>query len=137
MSTASTVTASSSSSSSSSMSSSSRKSFLGRLFTKSSSSRPRSPKAPQDPEAVFREIMALNARHGAPDVQAYALGPAPSPSSSSRRSSASSTKTIKPDAQPPRYSKRAPPTPQEVFDEIMGLNARHGSGEVQALLYKS
>ncbi|GAA6015385.1 hypothetical protein JCM10207_008970 [Rhodosporidiobolus poonsookiae] len=52
------------------------KSLFRKVFTtsrpaKSPSSSPPSPT--QDPEAIFREIMALNSRHGAPEVQSYTV----------------------------------------------------------------
>ncbi|BGP48184.1 hypothetical protein JCM10450v2_004056 [Rhodotorula kratochvilovae] len=93
-------------------------SLLNKLFKRSSpSSRPASP--PKSSEEVFREIMALNARHGDPSVQAYSV----------KTSSRSTRKSPSPPA------KRAPSSPQssqDIFNEVMRLNARHGDPTVQA-----
>ncbi|GAA5867245.1 hypothetical protein JCM8547_003133 [Rhodosporidiobolus lusitaniae] len=110
-----------------------KRSFLSRLFSSPSSSL----STPQDPEAILREIMALNARHGAPEVQAYArYSPKPpAPSRSSSTSSTSSSSSSPADSSlppPPRYTKRPVPSPQEQFDEIMRLNRKHGHPTVQA-----
>ncbi|GAA5986778.1 hypothetical protein JCM11641_004788 [Rhodosporidiobolus odoratus] len=123
-----TMTATSTTSASSLDLSATRKSkrgFISRLFSITPSSSPRStPSAPsQDPQAIFREIMALNAKHGAPEVQAYTT------STSARKLTSSSSSSPPSSAlpPPPKYSKRPPPTAQEAFDEIMRLNARHGA----------
>ncbi|GAA5867233.1 hypothetical protein JCM8547_003128 [Rhodosporidiobolus lusitaniae] len=110
-----------------------KRSFLGRLLSSTSPSS----STPQDPEAIFREIMALNARHGAPEVQAYVRyspkPPAPSRSSSTSSSSSSSSPFAESSLpHPPRYTKRPTPSPQEQFDEIMRLNRKHGHPSVQA-----
>ncbi|BGP16176.1 hypothetical protein JCM10213_001392 [Rhodosporidiobolus nylandii] len=102
--------------------------FLRKLF--SSSPRATPAPSPQDPESILREILSLNARHGAPEVQAFSVRTSP-PKSSSSSSSSSSNRA--PCPLPPKYSKRPPPTAQETFDEIMKLNAKHGAPDVQAL----
>ncbi|BGP16180.1 hypothetical protein JCM10213_001396 [Rhodosporidiobolus nylandii] len=98
--------------------------LLRKLF--SSSPRTTPPTSPQDPESILREILCLNARHGAPEVQAFSVRTSPP------KSSASSSSNRAPSPPPPKYSKRPPPTAQQTFDEIK-LNARHGAPHVQAL----
>ncbi|GAA5840782.1 hypothetical protein JCM11251_001696 [Rhodosporidiobolus azoricus] len=103
------------------------KGFFSRLFHSSTRT---SNTASSDPEAILRDILALNARHGHPEVQAYSVPILPhTPSKKSR----SFTIRVQP---PPKYSKRPEPTPQEIFDEIMRLNRTHGAPDVQALSFK-
>ncbi|GAA6027143.1 hypothetical protein JCM8097_002426 [Rhodosporidiobolus ruineniae] len=83
-------------------------------------------KPAQDPEAILKEILALNARHGALEVQAYSI---PSLPKSPRKKSPKVDK-------PPKYSARPPASAQDTFDEIMRLNQRHGAPDVQALFVK-
>ncbi|GAA6021105.1 hypothetical protein JCM11491_004417 [Sporobolomyces phaffii] len=108
----------------------SNKSMLKRFFSRRRHSEASSdqahlvPKAKADGEIdLFAEIMALNARHGDPSVQAYSVKPRP----------AAKNKTAKPPkvkaapaAGPP------PPPPYDAFDAIMRLNARHCHPSVQA-----
>ncbi|GAA5919117.1 hypothetical protein JCM6882_005128, partial [Rhodosporidiobolus microsporus] len=110
------------------------KSFLARLFTPSTRVvRSTSTSSPTDPESILREILALNARHGHPEVQAYSVPSLPyTPTKKSRSSSARVQPPSSP-SPPPKYSKHAPQSPQETFEEIMRLNARHGAPDVQAL----
>ncbi|GAA5942639.1 hypothetical protein JCM3775_003664 [Rhodotorula graminis] len=92
--------------------------FMAKLFKRSSSRRSTSPPTPPpSSEAIFREVTALNARHGHPSVQAHSV-------KSSPRTNRSSSPT-----QPARPS---PPSAQDVFAEIMSLNAKHGHPSVQA-----
>ncbi|GAA6062504.1 hypothetical protein JCM10212_006353 [Sporobolomyces blumeae] len=121
------------SSSSTSVASSSTKStsplrrFLSKLSSSSRMSDSRlsvsQSKAPYD---AFAEIMALNARHGHPSVQAYSVKSAPSSPSSAPKLSLwkRSKRTSVPEA--------PPPPPYDAFDAIMRLNARHGHPSVQA-----
>ncbi|GAA5919699.1 hypothetical protein JCM8208_005018, partial [Rhodotorula glutinis] len=87
--------------------------LMSKLF-KRSSRRSTSPSTPSpSSEAIFREVMALNARHGHPTVQAHSVKASPRTVRSTSSSSA----------------KRAPASPQsaqDIFAEIMSLNAKHG-----------
>ncbi|GAA5840805.1 hypothetical protein JCM11251_001702 [Rhodosporidiobolus azoricus] len=103
------------------------KSFFSRLFHSSTRT---SNIGSSDPEAILRDILALNARHGHPEVQAYSVPILPHTPSKRSRSSAAHVQP------PPKYSKRPAPTSQEVFDEIMRLNRTHGAPDVQALSFK-
>ncbi|PRQ69875.1 hypothetical protein AAT19DRAFT_11896 [Rhodotorula toruloides] len=105
-------------------------SLLSKLLRRTPSpkaARPASP--PKTAEETFREIMALNASHGDPSVQAYHLKTAPK------------TKTAKPSKSaspsPPRSpsSSSSPAAPRsDAFSEIMALNATHGDPSVQVRL---
>ncbi|GAA5928856.1 uncharacterized protein JCM15063_003986 [Sporobolomyces koalae] len=94
----------------------SKKSSSPSIVTERDELLPKPAKAPVD---VFAQIMALNARHGDPSVQAYAVK---TPKQSKKKSSKLvSTRTVE-----------APPPPYDAFDEIMRINARHGHPSVQA-----
>ncbi|GAA5829679.1 hypothetical protein JCM3766R1_001261 [Sporobolomyces carnicolor] len=104
------------------------KSMLRRLFSSSSpSDRPQTKSSEVTSHDVFSQIMALNARHGHPSVQAYSVETRPVSSTIKTKSSPSpsSTKKVKTKSDPL-------PPPYDVFDEIMRLNARHGHPSVQA-----
>ncbi|GAA5829694.1 hypothetical protein JCM3766R1_001267 [Sporobolomyces carnicolor] len=105
------------------------RSMLRRLFSSSSpSDRPQTKSSEVTSHDVFSQIMALNARHGHPSVQAYSVETRPVGSSKLQTKSSpspSSTKKAK--------TKNDPlPPPYDAFDEIMRLNARHGHPSVQA-----
>ncbi|BGO94160.1 hypothetical protein NBRC10512v2_002568 [Rhodotorula toruloides] len=105
-------------------------SLLSKLLRRSPSpeaARPASPPKTKTSEETFREIMALNASHGDPSVQAYYLkttakpkSPKSASPSPARSASSSPTSTPKRDA----------------FTEIMALNAKHGDPSVQAYFVK-
>ncbi|GAA6021084.1 hypothetical protein JCM11491_004410 [Sporobolomyces phaffii] len=107
----------------------SNKSMLKRFFSRrhpetSSDQAHLVPKAKAEDEIdLFAEIMALNARHGDPSVQAYSVKSRPS----AKNKTAKPPKVkAAPAAGPP------PPPPYDAFDAIMRLNARHGHPSVQA-----
>ncbi|GAA5821472.1 hypothetical protein JCM3770_000916 [Rhodotorula araucariae] len=73
-------------------------------------------------EEIFREVMALNAHHGDPSVQAYSV-------KSTARSPRKPSSQAKRSSSPPQSS-------QDIFNEVMRLNARHGDPSVQAYSVK-
>ncbi|TNY19965.1 hypothetical protein DMC30DRAFT_417379 [Rhodotorula diobovata] len=95
------------------------RSFLSELLKRTPSPRAlssSSTKPPLSSEDVFREVMALNARHGHPSVQVYSL-----------KAPLRTPRKPKPSPSKPAQS------PHEVFEGVMGLNAKHGHPSVQAL----
>ncbi|GAA5914775.1 uncharacterized protein JCM6883_001089 [Sporobolomyces salmoneus] len=95
------------------------KSILRRFF--SSSPRPQPSSTPLDvpPLDVFSQIMALNARHGDPSVQAYSV----------------KTRPVEKKSKTPNKVKAVPNTstpPYDAYDAIMRVSAQHGHPAVQA-----
>ncbi|GAA5914768.1 uncharacterized protein JCM6883_001084 [Sporobolomyces salmoneus] len=89
------------------------KSILRRFF--SSAPRPQPSSSPLDvpPLDLFSQIMALNARHGDPSIQAYSV----------------KTRPVEKKSKTPKRVKAVPdtpPPPYDAYDAIMRLNARHG-----------
>ncbi|GAA6055963.1 hypothetical protein NBRC10513_004972 [Rhodotorula toruloides] len=102
-------------------------SLLAKLLRRTPSpkaARPASP--PKSAEETFREIMALNASHGDPSVQAYHLKSTPKTKSPKAPKSASSSPTRSSSSSLSTAPKR------DAFTEIMALNAKHGDPSVQA-----
>ncbi|GAA5998914.1 hypothetical protein JCM5350_005488 [Sporobolomyces pararoseus] len=116
----------------SSASSAESKSMFRRFFSlRRSKSTPTSEReslvAEKEPEIdLFAQIMALNARHGHPSVQAHSfkVKPVEKKSKTSKRSTSSSSKVESiPSGAPPAY---------DAFEAIMRINAQHGHPSVQA-----
>ncbi|BGP32079.1 hypothetical protein JCM10296v2_003858 [Rhodotorula toruloides] len=102
-------------------------SLLSKLLRRTPSpkaARPASP--PKSAEETYREIMALNASHGDPSIQAYHLKTTSKPKPAEAPKSASSSATRSPSSSPSTAPKR------DAFTEIMALNAKHGDPSVQA-----
>ncbi|GAA5825415.1 hypothetical protein JCM5353_003622 [Sporobolomyces roseus] len=76
----------------------------------------------QAPYDAFSEIMALNARHGHPSVQAHSVKTSQKSSSKSKLESKPTSSSL-PSSLPPPY---------DAFEAIMRINARSGHPSVQA-----
>ncbi|GEM07218.1 hypothetical protein Rt10032_c03g1235 [Rhodotorula toruloides] len=103
-------------------------SLLSKLLRRSTSpsSKPARSASPRKSADTFREIMALNALHGDPSVQAYSLKTNPK---------TKSPKPAKPASLPlARFSSSSPTSApkRDAFADIMTLNAKHGDPSVQA-----
>ncbi|GAA5987985.1 hypothetical protein JCM5350_007848 [Sporobolomyces pararoseus] len=115
----------------SSASSTESKSMFRRFFSlrrseSTSTSERESLVAKEEPEVdLFAQIMALNARHGHPSVQAHSCKarPVEKKSKTSKRSTSSSKVASIPSGPPPAY---------DTFEAIMRINAQHGHPSVQA-----
>ncbi|BGO94156.1 hypothetical protein NBRC10512_003773 [Rhodotorula toruloides] len=103
-------------------------SLLSKLLRRSPSPKaPRPASPPKTPEETFREIMALNASHGDPSVQAYHLKTSPRPKAPKAPKSASPSPTRSSSSSSPATASK-----RDAFAEIMALNAKHGDPSVQA-----
>ncbi|GAA5918168.1 hypothetical protein JCM1841_005284 [Sporobolomyces salmonicolor] len=95
------------------------KSVFRRFFSSSSAGVSKPASSSSDaPYDAFAEIMALNARHGHPSVQAHFVKS--SPRSTKLKSSAGAA-----------VPEPKPSAPYDAFTEIMRLNAKHGHPSVQ------
>ncbi|GAA5825395.1 hypothetical protein JCM5353_003615 [Sporobolomyces roseus] len=81
-------------------------------------------RAPYD---AFSEIMALNARHGHPSVQAHLVKSSKKSSSKSKLTSTPSSSSLP----------SGPPPPYDAFEAIMRINARSGHPSVQTYIMVS
>ncbi|GAA5973321.1 hypothetical protein JCM3765_000075, partial [Sporobolomyces pararoseus] len=117
----------------SSASSTKSKSMFRRFFSlrrsESKSTSERESLVVKEPEIdLFTQIMALNARHGHPSVQAHSFKVRPVEKklkTSKRSTSSSSSSKVEsiPSGPPPAY---------DSFEAIMRINAQHGHPSVQA-----